>query len=85
MQFDVYWNEIPGALTYIVTATPINRGARVSIVSQGRNIPQTVGNLQPGQLYSITVRGVYNTGMGEESEAIQQSTGKQGRCDYLRF
>ena len=65
-----------GAFNYTVTAAPQNSSlpARTSTTA---NTMQTILNLEPGEVYNVTVSATYNTGTGEDSAVVQQVTGEQ--------
>ena len=75
-QFDVLWNTVAGAVSYTVTVTLASLSQAVRSVRVTEN-SLTVGNLEPGKLYNVTVYGIYSNGPGENSEPVQQITGKQ--------
>lgn len=74
-QFDVSWNDITGANSYNIMATPTD--SMLTSVSRNSVLENsiTLTGLEPGQTYRVTVVGNYNTGSGEPSAAVEQVTG----------
>lgn len=73
--FDVLWSSIDGATSYEVTAFPTD--ASLPNISSTTNFEfVTLRNLISSQLYTVTVRGVFSTGIGGYSLPVQQFTGK---------
>ena len=74
-QFTVSWNSVPGAIDYVVVATPENP-TLTTRMSSGPRTTQTVDSLEPSSSYNVTVRAIYNEGSGPDSNVLRQTTGK---------
>lgn len=83
-QFDVLWNNVAGAISYVVTVAPVNTSLLMFSGSTTQN-SLTATNLQPGETYNVTVRGIYSNGPGEDSQVIQQVTGERTNLHYITF
>ena len=75
-QFTVSWGAIQGASSCDVEANPLNNSLMPVNILSVNGITINVFNLEPSQAYSVTVRGNYVTGRGDQSIAVQRFTGK---------
>ena len=73
--FTASWNPIPGAIDYVVVATPADL-IYATRMSSGASTTQIITLLEPGVYYNVTVRANYTAGSSLNSEIVRQITGK---------